>query len=450
MTPEELYELGEQAYANDNYEQALEYYTQSANGGNVDAAVSLPFTYFQLATQVSLDASNHANDTEYLVRGQQQAVNMLDTAIRTAIRVLHDYPDYPYVANGTASAIATCLDLQYALISTGLTIAYRITNTTTHTQKTVLRTMRDGVVVNEEVLWEDILGTETSEFVSLTSYDMRDFHILGPDEKTKRIRESLSVVTENAKQIADIYECIGRECDAHIIRATLACAKAEAEGGDRSALLAAHWFITQAKTVADKELTDPDVRANWDAVHAGTFDNYNELSQKFAALLRSFRKKGQRPYIGEYYAAGAPIPPIESNVAYQNEQAMYTAADNHNGNAVGNAFEVFLTVLAQVSFMKIFPTILFASIISLFCGGIFHVFSADAGIFTKLFGIIWFVITMILTFVRTFADADEFRTNNTFTIYLGIMLGTGLLFSINFLFPLIAFIVLNMMAKKYK
>lgn len=452
MTADELYELGEKAYEEDRFEDALRYYTQAAPE-NVDAAVSIPFCHFQLASQVSLDASNHASDTEYLVNGQQLAVKILDTAIRSALKLLREYPDYPYVCNAATSAITQSLDLQYALVATGLTIAYRITNTTTTTQKTVLRTTRDGEIVSEQVLWEDVIGTETSTFVSLSSYDMKDYHVLGPDEKTKRIKESLAVIADNAIQIADILECLGREFDAHMLRASLACSMAESEGGDRSMLLSAQWFLLRAKELAKATITDQEVYENWETLHASTYDNYKNLSSKYAALLRSYRKQGQKPYLAKFYAPGAPVPAIESGSAYLQELETEKAADQHTKSA-GDFFEVFLTVFAQVSFMKIFPTILFASIISLFCGGAFHVFfgevGSDLGLVGKIFGIVWFIITMILTFVRTFADADEFRTNNTFVIYLGIMLGTGLLFSINFLFPLIAFIILTVLAKKYK
>ncbi len=448
MTADELYQLGDQAYSEERYEDALKYYIEAAPE-NVDAAASIPLCYLNLATQVSLDASNHADNTEYLVKGQQLAVKVLDTAIRSAMRLYRDYRDYPYVCNIASTVIAQSVNLQYSLVSTGLTTAYRITNTTTTTEKTILRTTKGGEVISEDVLWEDVIGTETDTFVSLTSYDMSDYHMFGPDEKTKRVRTSLETLLENTIQLAQILDYLGRPFDAHMFRASLACAMAEAEGGDRSMLLPAEWFIIKAKELAKEALTDQEVYENWETLHEGTFDSYAELSLKYAALLRSYRKQGQKPYLAKFYQDASQAPSVESSESYMQEQHVNKTVDQHL-KSKGDFFEVFLTVFAQVSFMKVFPTLLCASIISLFCGGLFHVFSADAGIFTKIFGIVWFIFTMVLTFFRTITDSDEFRTNNTFNIYLGIMLGSGLLFSINFIVPLIAYIVLNILAKKYK
>lgn len=448
MTADELYQLGDQAYNEDRYEDALKYYMEAAPE-NVDAAASIPFCYVNWASQISMDAARNSNDTEYLVKGQQRAVKVLDVAIRSSLKLFRDYPDYPYVCNIAASVIAQATNLQYSLVSTGLTTAYRITNTTTTIEKTVKRVMRGNEIISEEVLWEDVIGEETNTFVSLTSYDMHSYHILGPDEKTKRIRTSLETLLYNTVQIADILDCLKRPFDAHMIRASLACAMAEADGGDRSMLLSAEWFILRAKELAAEKLTDKEVYDSWVTLHEGTTDSYNELSRKYAALLRSFRKQGQIPYLSKFYADASQAPAVDSCIAYNEKKELDKAAVSHTSGK-GDFFEVFLTVFAQVSFMKIFPTILFASIISLFCGGLFHVFSADAGIFTKLFGIIWFIVTIVLTFLRAIKDADEFRVNNTYNIYIGIMLGTGVLFSINFFVGLIVHIVLNILAKKYK
>lgn len=447
MTTEELYQLGEKAYAEENYEEALKYYTQAANE-HVDAATTVPLCYINLATQVSIDASNHANDTEYLVHGQQKAVKLLDLAIRTALRLYRDHLDYPSVCNVAISVITQAVNLQYSLVSTGLTTAYRITNTTTHIEKMIEKTTVGGVTVNEEVLWEDIIGTETETFVSLTSFDMSDYHILGPDEKTKRVKASLATSLQNVIQIAEILEILNREYDAHMVRASIACAIAESEGGDRSMLLSAEWFIIRAKELAKATLSE-DVYNEWLSLVDGTIENYTELSFKYAALLRSYRKQGQKPYISKFYRDSSLAPSIEVSEEYAKEQEINKMTDPHL-KGKGDFFEIFLTVFAQIDFKKIFPTILFASIISLFCGGLFNVFSAEAGAFVKLFGIIWFIVTMVLTFFRTITDADEFRTNNTYNIYLLTMLATGVLFSINFIVPLIAYIVLRVLSNKYK
>ena len=444
----EVYKLGEAAYDNENYEKALEYFTKIADE-NADAAAYIPLCYLNMASDMSIDASNHADNTEYLVRGQQLAVNMLNTAVRASLQVFRAYLDYPYVCQVAATVLAQALNLQYVLVSTGLTIAYNITNTTTTIRKTVERTTVGGEVVREEVLWEDVIGTETESFVSLTSYDMSDYHILGPDEKTKKIKASLGTVLKNTVQVAEILDCLGHGYDAHMIRASVACAMADTEGGDRSMALAADWFTIRARELAQAKITDQEIYTSWESIHAVTFESSKEITHKFAALIRSYRRNGQKPYLAKFYQDASQAPVVESCDTYMRELEMSKTMDQNTGG-IGEKFEIFLTVFAQVSFMKIFPTILFASIISLFCGGLFHAFSKDAGIFGKVFGIVWFIITILLTFFRTITDADEFRTNNTFNIYMAIMMGTALVFSINFVVPLIAFIVLNVLAKKYK
>jgi len=448
MTPQELYQLGENAYNSERYEEALKYYME-AGPECVDAVSSIPFCYVNLATEASPDASNHAQDTEYLVRGQQKAVKLLDAAIRSSLYIYRNFPDYPYSCNIAAYNIANALNLQYSLISTGLTTAYNITNTETTVRQTVMTTKIGDKVVNREVLWEDIIGTETTSFVSLNSYDMSDYHILGPDEKTKRVKASMETIVTNAAQIADILECINREYDAHMVRASVACAMAEAENGDRSMLLPAEWFIARADELAKNSISDKAVYDNWHEFLNIIADDYRELASKYSALLRSYRKRGEKPYLARFYQDKEKAPAVESCTSYTETLNIKSAGDA-GSNTLSDLSELFLTVFAQVSFMKIFPTILFASIIGLFCGGLFHVFSSDAGIFTKVFGIVWFILTIGLTFFRTISDADEFRTNNTFNIYMGIMLGTALLFSINFIVAIIAYIVLCILAKKYK
>lgn len=149
MTAAELYQLGEKAYAEDRYEDALRYYTAAAPQ-NADAAATVPLCHMGLASQVSLDVSEHADNTEYLVRGQQLAVKVYDTAIRSALALYRDYPDYPYVCNVAPLVICTSLNAQYSLVSTGLTTAYRITSTTTTVRKTVLQTKQGGQVINND------------------------------------------------------------------------------------------------------------------------------------------------------------------------------------------------------------------------------------------------------------------------------------------------------------
>lgn len=444
MTSEELYQLGEEAYGKEHYEEALKYYIQ-AGPENADAVSSIPFCYVSLATEVSLDASNHANNEEYLIRGQQKAVKLLDEAIRASLTIYRDFPNNDYACNVAAYNIANATNLQYSLTSTGLTTAYQITTTETKVRQHLWVTKVNGEAVSKEVLWEDILGTETNTFVSLNSYDMSQYHIIGPDEKTKRVKASMETIVRNTTQIADVLECVGRECDAHLVRASLALAMAEAENGDRSMLLPAEWFLAKADELAKASITDADVYNNWHEFYNLVADDYKELSKKYAALLRSYRKRGEKPYLSKFYLDRETAPAVESCASYVSEQEIKNAKDAKAGG-VGDLFEIFLTVFAQVSFMKIFPTILFASIISLFFGGLF----SGGGAFDSVFTIVWFIVTIGLTFFRTIADADEFRTNNTFKWYMGIMIGTAVLFSTHFVFALIVYLVLRFLSKKYK
>lgn len=443
MTPDELYQAGCKAYDAERYEEALSCFTKIA-GENADAASYIPLCYLNWASDVSLDASNHADNTEYLVRGQQLAVKILDTAIRSSLRLFRVYPDYPYVCQVAATVIAQSMNLQYSLVSTGLTTAYNITSTKTTTRKTVERTMLGEEIIHEEVLWEEVLGTETESFVSLTSYDMSDYHIIGPDEKTLRVKASLKTILENAIQVAHILDCLGHEYDGHILRASVACAMAESDGGDRSLISCAQWFIARAKELAQSAITDQEVYSSWESIHEGTMDSCNELSSKYAALLRSHRKQGLLPRLGVFYQDPSQAPAVDSCTAYVLQQQANAAKDQQSGGLAG-AFEVFLTVFAQISFMKVFPTILFSSIVSLFCGGLIYSFTEPS-----IFGIVFFVVAVGLTFFRSVANSDEFTTRESFLIYMATMLGTAVLFSIHFLLGLAVYLVLGFLAKKYK
>lgn len=447
MTINEYYELGNKAYEEERYEDALKYYTAAAPE-NEDAAATIPLCYMHLAFQLSENASNHTNNTELLVRGQQSAVKVLDTAIRSALSLYRDYPGNPSVCNIAPMVICISLDAQYSLVSTGLTTAYNITETKTTIHKTVLQTKVGENVVKEEILWEDIIGQETNSFVSLTSYDFSDYHIIGPDEKTKRINASLKTILNNSIQIAEIMECVGHGYDANIVRATIACSMASADGGDRSMLLAAEWFIARAKEQAKETMTE-EVYQNWLVFIDSTLENYLNLSIKYAPLLRSYRKNGQKPNLAKFYTPYAKVPAIESCAEYILEQEINKNADEHMSRK-SDFFQVFLTVFSQISFKKIFPTILFSSVITLFCGGFIRVFSSEADKSVLWFGLIWFIITFLLTLFRTFANADEFRTNNTFKIYMATMLGTAVLFSFHFLVGLPIYIILYFLSAKYK
>ena len=63
MTTDELYQSGCRAYDAERYEEALDCFTKIA-GENVDAASYIPLCYLNWASNVSMDASNHADNTE--------------------------------------------------------------------------------------------------------------------------------------------------------------------------------------------------------------------------------------------------------------------------------------------------------------------------------------------------------------------------------------------------
>ena len=436
MSVQDILKLGNDAFDLGQYEDAVKHFATIADE-DLDAQIMLPLSYFRLGCQVSTRASR-SEKTEDLVRGQQAAIKILDLAVRSAMRVIRNYAPDNSVCGTAASLIAQSLELQYTLVALGLTTAYRMTSTTTTIEQTML---------NGTVLWEEIIGTEINSSVSLTSFDMRDYSVFGPDNKTLRVQAECEKILQNTVQVATIVEMMGREADAHMIRAAVACAMADSEGGIRNMVMAAQWFVARGKELAQASM-DAETYNDWVAVHTPTIDTCAELSQKYAALLRSFRKEGQRPYLARFYQNASQAPAMESCAAYMQEQEINRTIDPVVGK--GDFFQMFLSVFAQATTNKIIPMIVFSSIISLFCGGLFHVFSQDIGLFGKIFGIIWVVVTALLTLIRTVKNGDEFRSKQTRFLYTCINFGIVLVFSINFFVGIILFIVLKILSKKFK
>lgn len=436
MNTNELYALGEKAFDEERYADAIRYF-QSASSDNVDAKAYLPMCYLNLASQVSLQASG-SNDTETLVRGQQHAVKLLDTAIRSALNFLKNHGDSLSDCNIAGMVIAQAFNLQYTLVATGLTTAYRLTTTTTTIEKTMM---------GDTVLWEEITGQETSQYVSLTPTDFHDYHIFGPDEKTKRVYQEKAKVLRNAVQTASILEYLGRPYDAHILRAAVACEMADCENGDRSMLLAADWFVCQGQDMAKESLGSIGLYDEWKSLQDATISTYEELEAKYAALLRSFRREGRKPALATFYQPGETVPGLEACASYMIKAQANEAIAQASGKS--DIWEVFLSVFAQAATVRIIPTIVFSSVVSLFMGGLLNAFSADSGAFIKILVIVWMIITLVITFVRTITDSDGISGKNL-RLYQLIMFGTAIVFSINFIVGIVALVVLKFLSAKYK
>jgi ABC-type nickel/cobalt efflux system permease component RcnA len=239
---------------------------------------------------------------------------------------------------------------------------------------------------------------------------------------------------------------LNREFDAHILRAAVACEMADCENGDRSKLLAADWFIWQAQDVAKEQMSEEEYK-EWRELNDTTITSYMELEAKYNALLRSFKREGRQPALAVFYQEGEQVPSVDSCASYKLIQEANQQLDQ--GSTGRDKWEVFLSVYAQAATVRAIPTIVFSSVISLFMGGLFNILSPNAGTFLKIIGIVWLAITLIITFIRSLTDTNGISGKNL-RLYQLIMIGIGLVFSINFFVGLIAYFVLRSMASKYK
>lgn len=443
MDVNEIYNKGVAAFEADQYETAINYFQQAAETGHVDAEAYLPIAYYSLAAEISSDASRHTDNTEYLVRGQQKAVQLMDITIRSALNFLRRHPDDLANGNSVGLMISRSFYLQYILVATGLTTAYRLTATTRTIEKTNW---------GDVTLWEEIVGEETNSFVSFNSYDMRDYHIFGDDERTKRIEQSKETILRNATQVAALLGYMGREYDAMMVRAAVACQMADCENGIRSMLLAADWFLCRGMELAREALTNGDDTSmydSWYELNDINYTDYQELERKYGALLRQMKRDGMRPYLNRFYHDPAAVPKIEECALYGVLQEA-TADLNKKGAVKGDGFAAFLSVFAQASNQKVIPVVVFSSVVGLFMGGLFNMFRADAGIFIKILIGVWMVITLLLTLIRSVKDADVTTSTRSFRAFMGIRFGIAIVFAINFFLGLIAFIVLKILSKPYR
>lgn len=431
-----LYENGVKAYNENRYTDALEFFQQSAASGNAYAESYIPLTYFCLASNTSQLASK-SQDTETLVKGQQQAVKLCDLAIRSALNFIHKYPEDISNCAASGMVISRAFSLQYALVATGLTVAYRLTGTT----RTIERTMLNGVT-----LWEEIVGEETYSTVSLTSWDMHDYHIIGDDERTKRIEENKERILANAVQAATILGYMGREYDALLVRAVIAAEMADCENGIRSMLLAADWFVAMAMQVGIQEMEEAAYN-EWNEFNETTFTEIAEYQQKYGAVLRKLRREGMRPYLNRFYQDPNEVPKIEDCVIYMQYQAQN--AEQEQKAVKGDGFAAFLTVFAQAANQKVIPVVVFASTIGLLFGGFFRLFNPDTGIIGKALIAVFAVLTLLLTLVRSGHDASN-MTGSTRRMFMLIRFGIAFLIAVNFWIGMIAFIVLKVLSKPYK
>lgn len=439
MNAIDLYNQGMAAYEAEQYEEAMPYFQRAAEAGMGEAEVFIALCYFSLATDISLAASA-SNVTETLVRGQQKAVKLTDTTIRTCLNFLRRHIDDVENSDAAAALITHSFGLQYALVATGLTTAYHIT----HTTKTIERTSLNGLT-----LWEDIVGVETNEFVSLYSYDFSEYHLFGPDERTKRIEAAKAIIQKNTVDVATILELLGRERDALMLRAEVACEMADCENGDRSMLLAAEWFIDRAMEVGYASLVngeDTSVYDSWYSGYEQTVADYHELTVKYNALLNNMKRHNTPIQLGKFYQSPEETPQVTDSQLYvsiQNE-----AAQQNQTASRGNGFQVFLSIFAQAANQKVIPMVVFASAVSLF-GGLFALFDPNAS-FMKVFVVVFFVIAMLMTFIRSVKDADNITGKENFRLFMLIRFGITLIFSINFWVALVVFFLLKFLSKPYR
>lgn len=435
VTTDELYSLGQKAFDQDRYEEALRYFTKAADD-HPDVWFYMPLCYLNYASDVSLKASA-SKDTEAIVRGQQHAVALLDAGVRAGLYLLKNHCNSISDGNAACSVIAQCLNLQYVLVATGLTTAYRLTRTTTTVERTKL---------GDITLWEDVVGTDTEQFVSLTSYDLHDYHIFGPDEKTKRVDQEKKKVLNNAVQVATMLEYLDRPYDAHMVRAAVACAMADSENGDRRNLLPADWFLCRAQELAERAMSS-EVYDEWKTLHSATFEEFTELETKYAALVRGFIREDKKLFLEKFFMPDEPVPHPADCDAYVAKMEEKTVAAKASG--ANDMWEVFLSVFAQAATTNMIGPIVFSSVISLFMGGLLSIFGPDANGFSTTLIVVWMIITLVITYIRSITDSSGV-TGNAFRLYQAIMIGTAIVFSINFWLGIIALVVLKYLSAKYK
>lgn len=429
------FDMAMDAYNIRDFETAIELFNQEAEKGDTNAEAFVILSIFNMAADISLRASN-SNSQEELVRGQQQAVKLTDTCIRAGLNFLRRHPEDKENSNVAAFMISRSFNLQYVIVAAGLTTAYRITSTTTHITKHLV----DGVS-----LWDEITGVESNEYVSLYSYDINEYDLFGPDRRTVRVEQAKETVLVNAVQVATILSLLGREYDGLLVRAVVAGEMANCENGVRSMLLSADWFVAMAMQTAAEQMSDEEYKS-WSEMNDFTFTELAEYRNKYAALLRQMQRDGMRPYLNRFYQDPAEVPKIEDCVVYTEYQKNPVSGDvtNPDLKVKGEGFQSFLSVFAQASNQKVIPIVVFPGVFSFLFGGLLR----EHGF--NVLSIIWLVLTLGLTWIRTRKDMDNIVGKSSRQLFMLIRFGIAILFSLNFWVGLIAFVVLKILSKPYK
>lgn len=428
MTIDELYEKGNEAYNLNNYSDAIKYFEQC--GDHIEARAMLALSCYMMACQVSLRASNYAKDNEEMFKGQQQAVKLCDLACRHALNYLKDYPHATGNCDACAMIIVQCNGLHYAITASGLTTAYHVTSTKTTIEKTMM---------GDTAIWEEITGVETTEGITYFSADMHDYHVFGPDEHTLRIEKNRTIVEQNAAIYATALEYLNRPYDAYILRAEMACQIANCNNGTRKMIMEAEWFVLRALELAAAAMTEEQFN-EWKNMHSDTIETYYEYEAKYAALLRGFRREGLGLDFKPFFQNGEALPAANECQSWM-ETRQIRAEQDSNSNKGQELWQEFLSVFAQTNLMRLIPTLVFSSMNSLFCGGLHHL---------NLLSGILFIITLIVTFVRSITDSSGVVGKKASRMYTLILLGIAVVFSYNFLFGVIALVALTILSKPYK
>ena len=177
-----------------------------------------------------------------------------------------------------------------------------------------------------------------------------------------------------------------------------------------------------------------------------TFTELAEYRNKYAALLRQMQRDGMRPYLNRFYQDPAEVPKIEDCVVYTEYQKNPVSGDvtKPDLKVKGEGFQSFLSVFAQASNQKVIPIVVFPGVFSFLFGGLLREHGFNA------LSIIWLVLTLGLTWIRTRKDMDNIVGKSSRQLFMLIRFGIAILFSLNFWVGLIAFVVLKILSKPYK
>lgn len=436
-----LYDSGQVAYNEGRYEDAVSLFSEAAGLGHADAKAFLALALYMYACQIQ-NESIHYQNGEALVHGQQQASAMSYEVVKIAMDYLvHNHVD-DATCNLMGQLITQSFGLIYFIAASGNGIGYRI--------------IEDGYNFDIDVIGRTIFMEYShfhEEYVSLFGTKLSDYSVFGMDEKDKRIAEACKATLRNAKDVAKILGLLGREYDALMLRTRMALEMSDYSNGNRAYLLAAEWFYHEAHAQAREALvsgTDDSSYQNWREDNAQTTEKFNKMTANYRKVILGYKKEGKKPALSAFYREDDVVPAVEDNSLYVNlEKGDIKEADNYSGEI---AKERVLSVIAQINYKRFVPMILFASVVGFFMGGLIPIYTSG-GAFAKGFGTVWFIITMILTWIRSLTVSDGIASGKSFTTFRRIMIiGTAILclHSVLFILGIIAFSVLKAMARKYE